>query len=61
MGEQVEIFRALRDHAKEQRRIHGKDCPICPTVRPKAHPTKLMPGQRCKVDGYVDLRERVED
>jgi len=56
MGDMREHFDALREHRKEQRRALGVPCPHCYKARPKAQPSILMPGQRCKVDGYVDQR-----
>ena len=41
---------------KERRRTLGVNCPRCAEVRPKAHPSILLPGQRCRVDGYRDPR-----
>lgn len=56
MGDMGEYFNDLRESRKERRRTHGVDCPRCKEVRPKAHPSILLPGQRCKVDGYKDPR-----
>ena len=61
MSEIGDHFRAIADHRKEMRRLHGVTCPMCPVKRPRAHPSILMPGQQCKVDGYVDPRPEVED
>jgi hypothetical protein len=56
MGDMGDVFRALRERKREQRRHLGVDCPRCREVQPRRAPTKLMPGQRCKVDGYRDPR-----
>jgi hypothetical protein len=53
-------FKALREYRKQQRAEHGVLCPQCKIARPKAHPTILMPGQRCRVDGYRDPRPRLD-
>lgn len=56
MSEQVEIFAAMKDHKKRLRAKYGVNCPQCAVKRPKAHPTILLPQQRCRVDGYIDPR-----
>jgi hypothetical protein len=56
MSEAVEIFRAIGDHRKAIRAKYGVNCPQCAIKRPKAHPTILLPQQRCRVDGYIDPR-----
>lgn len=54
MGDVGEMYRAWDEH----KRALKQECPGCPKVRPKAHPTKLLPGQRCKVCGHVDKRTK---
>ena len=61
MGDMAEVFRDMRDHKKAIRQRYGVMCPHCQIVRPKAHPTILLPQQRCKVDGYQDQRPRLTD
>jgi hypothetical protein len=61
MGDAIEGFRALKDRNKALRAKYGVNCPQCSVVRPKAHPTILMPQQRCKVDGYSDPRPELTD
>ena len=61
MGEAIEGMRALQDHNKALKRKYGINCPQCAVARPKAHPTILMPQQRCKVDGYRDSRPELTD
>jgi len=56
MGDMGEYYNALREDRRERRARLGVDCPRCAVVRPKAHPTILLPGQRCRVDGYIDPR-----
>lgn len=41
---------------KAKRSAFGVACPECKVKRPKAHPSILLPRQRCKVDGYRDPR-----
>ena len=56
MGDMGELYNALRDDRRERRARLGIFCPQCRIVRPKAHPSILLPGQRCRVDGYRDPR-----
>lgn len=60
MGDMGDYYNDLRDARREARAKHGVECPQCRIVRPKAHPSILLPGQRCKVDGYRDTRPRDE-
>lgn len=61
MGEQVEIYKAIGDHRKALRAKYGVNCPRCATNRPKAHPSILLPQQRCRVDAYTDPRPELTD
>lgn len=63
MGDMGDYFNDLREARKERRARLGVNCPRCAEVRPKAHPSILLPGQRCRVDGYRDPRpdDRLED
>jgi hypothetical protein len=58
MSEQVEIWRAMRAFNKAFREAFGVDCPGCRKKEPKRIPTRLVPGQRCRVCGYRDPRLR---
>lgn len=53
------IFRHLKDARKELRAQYGVGCPVCKNRFPKAEPKILLPGQRCKRDGYQDPRPRL--
>lgn len=61
MGDMGEIFNAMKDHRKELRARHGVKCPECVVKLPKAHPSILLPQQRCKIHGYRDPRPRLTD
>lgn len=61
MGDMGDYFNDLRESRKERRALYGVNCPRCKEVRPKAHPSILLPQQRCKVDGYRDPRPRIEE
>lgn len=56
MGDMGDYFNDLKAIRKERRAELGVNCPRCAIARPKAHPSILLPGQRCKVDGYRDPR-----
>jgi len=50
------FWRDVKAHRREERARLGIPCPQCNVLQPKRTPTLLMPGQRCKVDGYRDTR-----
>lgn len=56
MGDMGDLFNDLRAIRRERRERLGVNCPKCAEVRPKTHPSILLPGQRCRVDGYRDPR-----
>ncbi len=43
---------------KRQRQALKRECPGCREVRPKASPSMLMPGQRCRACGHRDTRDK---
>lgn len=57
----AEAGRAFKYVRKRKRELYGVDCPQCEINRPRTNPSKLLPGQRCKVDGYRDPRQRITD
>lgn len=61
MSESVEIFRAMGDMRKTLRKLYGVDCPECVRLLPRAHPSILLPGQRCRIHGYRDPRPDLTD
>jgi hypothetical protein len=58
MGDMGDFWNDVKDHRRQQRRLFGVECPECQRLQPKRNPTILMPGQRCRVDGYRDARRR---
>lgn len=58
MGDTGDYFRDLKAIRYLKRRELGIDCPLCQKIQPKRIPTILLPGQRCKVCGYRDPRQR---
>lgn len=61
MGDMGEMYRDMKDYRRKLRVAHGVPCPRCREVQPKREPTIMLPGQRCKVDGYKDPRPRLTD
>ncbi len=57
MGEEGDFWRDCREKRKKERRGLGIPCPQCNVFQPKRNPTILMPGQKCRVCGYVDPRK----
>ena len=58
MGDMGDYFNELKQSRKARRDAHGVECPECVRLRPKTNASILLPGQRCKVDGYRDPRPR---
>lgn len=61
MSDYGDMCRDIREARREARDKHGKPCPVCVQKLPKAHPSILLPGQRCKIHGYRDPRQRTPD
>jgi hypothetical protein len=61
MSDYGDMCKDIRNDRREARAKFGVQCPKCKEVRPKAHPSILLPQQRCKVDGYRDPRERTPE
>lgn len=59
MSDQIDNFRAQKDHLKALKAKYGVQCPACKQRRPKAQPSILLPGGNCRVDGHLDLRPRL--
>lgn len=56
MGDTGDDFRAFREVMKKRRAELGVPCPECRRLLPKANPSILLPGQRCKIHKYRDPR-----
>jgi len=56
MSECAEMFSCHAELRKLLRARYGKPCPECVRLLPKAHPTILLPRQRCRIHKYHDLR-----
>jgi hypothetical protein len=61
MSDMVEMYKLMQLHKKALRVKFGVDCPACAIARPNAAPSKLLPRQKCKVDGYRDPRPSLND
>ena len=61
MSDYGDMCRELKDAKRELRVKFGVDCPTCTVKLPKATPSLLLPGQRCKVCGYRDPRQRTAE
>lgn len=60
MGDVGDTWRAVKDERKRKRDRHGRPCPECCQFRPNAHPTILLPGQKCRMHDYRDPRDPEE-
>lgn len=56
MSEMGELFSDYREYKKLLKETYGVTCPQCNVLQPKRIASTLLPGQRCKVDGYRDPR-----
>lgn len=61
MSEVAEIYQGMKDHKKHLRAKYGVNCPECVRLLPRANPTILLPGQRCKIHKYTDPRDELTD
>jgi len=62
MGDMGDDFRHFREQKKAARDKFGVNCPECVRLLPKAHPSILLPSQRCKIHKYYrDPRPRTHD
>ena len=61
-GDMGEHFNDLRDYRRAMRERFGQPCADCVRLLPKACPSILLPGQRCKIKGHGrDQRTRLPD
>lgn len=61
MADMGDIYNAMREARRERRDRLGVECPECKRLRPRANASVLLPGQRCRVDGYRDPRRTRDD
>lgn len=60
-SEDYEIFKNIKAAGVALKAKYGIPCPECVVKLPKACPTVLMPGQRCRIHNYTDSRPRLAD
>ena len=58
-GDEGDFWHAVREATRQLKAKHGIPCPECRRLHPKRDPTILLPGDRCRVDGYRDRRPRL--
>jgi len=61
MSDYGDMCHEIRDARREKRDKYGVACPECVRLLPKACPSILLPGQRCKIHGYRDPRKRTDE
>lgn len=61
MSDYGDLCRDLREIKRELRAKLGVPCPSCVRLLPRANPSILLPGQRCKIHKYRDPRKRTAD
>lgn len=52
MGDMGDYYRDVKEWKKERRKKLGIPCPDCQRLLPKAHPSILLPGQKCKMHPF---------
>jgi len=57
MSDMGEHFNEHKQLTKELKAKHGIDCPGCKEKFPRAIPSKLLPGWKCRTCGYIDPRK----
>jgi hypothetical protein len=65
-GTSPDFWTAVRAATRQLLIAHGVACPECRRLHPRAEPSILLPGARCRVDGYRDrrpvlTREQIEE
>lgn len=61
MSDMGDHFNDLREDRKQQKAKFGIDCPGCREKFPRAQPSKLLPGWKCRTCGYVDARPKLPE
>jgi hypothetical protein len=57
MGDVGDYWNDVRVARQRDRADNGIECPRCRELRPRTNASILLPGQQCRVDGYVDPRQ----
>lgn len=61
MSDYGDLCHDMREHKRMMRDKYGIPCPECERLLPKACPSILLPQQRCKIHGYKDPRQRIQE
>ena len=61
MSDSIDAYKDIANHTKAVRAKHGVPCPECVRLLPRAHPTILLPQQRCRIHKYRDARPELTD
>ena len=52
-----DFWHTVREATRDLLVKHGIACPECRRLQPRRDPSILLPGQKCRVDGYRDRRK----
>lgn len=52
MGDMGDDYRAWREEKRKARKEQGIRCEECMRLLPKAHPSILLPGQKCSMHNF---------
>ena len=58
MSDYGDLCHDLKEAKRKARQQFGVPCPECKRLLPKAHPSILLPRQRCNIHDYRDPRPR---
>lgn len=61
MSDLGDTFRDFKAFQRLLKARYGVACPECRRLQPRRDPTIILPGQRCRVDGYRDPRPHLTD
>jgi len=58
MSDYGDLCRDMKSYKRNMKDRFGVKCEGCKAARPKAHPTIMLPQQRCRVCGNKDNRPK---
>jgi hypothetical protein len=61
MTDTFDDYKSIKEHRARLREKYGKPCAMCVRLLPRARPTILLPQQRCRIHGFVDLRPELTE
>lgn len=61
MSDMGDDFRALREWRQDLRRRFAVPCQDCRRLLPRAHPSLLLPGQKCRMHAFRAPRSEAYD